>query len=390
MSTDVRPTPAHGGPGRTAPEVPPPPRTGPLVALVAGREVLAQVRTRSFQVSTVILLLVVLAGVVLPSLLGGRFGGDTRVAVVAGAGAALEGREGFETVPADDADEARQLVRDEGVDAAVLPAPAASSGEGTGADVLVVARTEAPTALVEALSVTPEVELTDPDATPEALRFLVPFAFGLVFFMAALGSGTMIAQNTVQEKQTRVVEILLAAVPARVLMAGKILGNAALAIGQVAAIAAVAVVGLVVTGQDDLLTLVGAPVAWFVGFFVLGFALLAAIYAASASLVSRLEDVGSVLQPVTWLVMLPYFGVVFFSSNATVMTVLSYIPFSAPVAMPVRLFFGDAAWWEPLLALVLLAASTVVVVLVAARIYTRSLLRTGTRVRLRSALRERD
>ncbi|WP_129339511.1 ABC transporter permease [Cellulomonas endophytica] len=382
MSTTTPSTTPAARPGGS--EHPAPPSAVSLVGLVAEREVLAQVRSRSFVISTAVLLLVVLAGTILPSLVGDLFsGGGTRVAVVGDAGAGLraaaDGEGGLELVDAADVDAARALVEDESVDAAVVPADDALGAR-------VIARTSAPESVVAALQVSPEVELTDPDATPEALRFLVPFAFGLVFFMAALGSGTMIAQNTVQEKQTRVVEILLAAVPARLLMAGKILGNAVVAIGQVAAIGAAAVIGLVVSGQDELLGLVGAPVAWFVGFFLLGFLLLAAIFAASASLVSRVEDVGSVLQPATWLVMLPYFGVIFLSANPTAMTVMSYIPVSAPVAMPVRLFFGDAAAWEPLVALVVLLVSALLVIALAARVYTRSLLRTGQRVRLRTAL----
>ena len=87
------------------------------------------------------------------------------------------------------------------------------------------------------------------------------------------------------------------------------------------------------------------------------------------------------------LVMLPYFGVVFFSDNAVVMTILSYVPFSAPVGMPVRLFFGEAQWWEPLVSLGLLAATTAAVALLASRIYANSLLRMGARVPLREALR---
>ena len=108
---------------------------------------------------------------------------------------------------------------------------------------------------------------------------------------------------------------------------------------------------------------------------------------AGAALVSRQEDTGAVMTPAMMLVMLPYFGVVFFNDNPLVMTILSYVPFSAPVGMPVRLFFGEAQWWEPLISLAVLAAAAAVVVLVASRIYANSLLRMGSRVPLREALR---
>ena len=87
------------------------------------------------------------------------------------------------------------------------------------------------------------------------------------------------------------------------------------------------------------------------------------------------------------LIMLPYFLVIFFNDNPTVMTVMSYIPFSAPVGMPVRLFLGEAQWWEPLLSLVILLATCVLAIWVGAKIYQNSLLRMGARVKLSEALR---
>jgi ABC-2 type transport system permease protein len=102
-----------------------------------------------------------------------------------------------------------------------------------------------------------------------------------------------------------------------------------------------------------------------------------------------MEDVNTVLSPVMMLVMTPYFLVIFFNDNATVLKVMSYVPFSAPVGMPVRLFLGQASWWEPLIALALLVVTTVGVIVLGARIYERSLLRIGPRVRLREVMRER-
>ncbi|WP_448059275.1 ABC transporter permease [Cellulomonas hominis] len=362
----------------------------PASLLVAEREITTQVRSRSFVISTAVLLGLILAGIVVGGLVSGREDSETRVAVVGPAATAvLADAAGFEAVPADDEAAARQLVTAEDVEAAVVPD--ADSANPTGLRVL--ARTDEPTSLVAALSVAPPVDLLDPPedgAVSDGLRYLVSFGFGLVFMMSAMSFGSTIAQNTVLEKQTRIVEILLSAVPARALLAGKILGNSALAFGQTAAIAAVSVIGILITGQDDLLGVLGAPLVWFVVFFLLGFVLLAAVFAGSASLVSRLEDTGPVLTPVMMLTMIPYLLVVIFNDNSVVLTVMSYVPFSAPVGMPVRLFLGEAAWWEPLVSLVVLAASTVVVIAIGARIYERSVLRTGPRVRLREALAVQD
>ncbi|TQL01458.1 ABC transporter permease [Cellulomonas sp. SLBN-39] len=369
-------TPEPAAQARTAPR---PPSSARAALLVAEREITSQVRSKSFLISTAVLLVGILVAIVVSAVLSGRDTDDAPVAVVASVASSLAGVEGLDVTEVADRQAAEEAVRSGDVDAAVVPGP-----EPLG--VAVLALDSAPDAVMGALTVTPEVELLDPAAAEGGVRYLITFAFGLVFMMSAIGFGSTIAQNTVTEKQTRIVEILLSAVPARALLAGKILGNSALALAQTAAIVAMSVIGLVVTGQDDLLTLVGAPMAWFVLFFAVGFVLLAAIFAASASLVSRVEDTGAVLQPAIWLTMVPYFLVVFFNDNDLVLRIMSFVPFTAPVGMPVRLFLGDAAWWEPIAALAVLVVSTFGVIAVAARMYERSVLRMGGRVGFREAL----
>lgn len=368
-----------------------PPSEGRTALLVAEREIGAQLRSKSFIVSAVILLVLVLGGIIAGSLVS-RHGSGTPaasaatdqstlvpVAVVDSVRQALPALPGVRQVPVADEAAATADVRSGTVRAALVP-DAGPSG------VRVVVQDSAPSSLVTDLTVAPAVQVLNPATANEGVRYIVTFGFGLVFMMAAMTFGATIAQNTVIEKQTRVVEILLSAASPRSLLGGKILGNSALALAETAAIAAVAVLGLVVTGQDGVLSLVGAPLAWFVVFFAVGFVLLAALFAAAASLVSRVEDTGPVLQPVMLLVVLPYFVVVFGNDNQTLLRVASYVPFCAPVAMPARMFLGDASWWEPLLSLVVLAASTYAVVALAALVYQRSVLRMGTRVRLQEVL----
>src|SRR5690606_1925452 len=197
-----------------------------------------------------------------------------------------------------------------------------------------------------------------------AMRYFLGMIFGLVFMMAAITFGSPIATSVIEEKQTRIIEILLSAIPARVLLAGKLLGNTLLAMAQILLLIVAAVIGLMVTGQTDLLRGLGAPMIWFAVFFLFGFLLIASMFAAAGSLVSRQEDAGSVYTPVMFLTMIPFYLVIFLGENPLVMTILSYVPFSAPVAMPIRLFFDEAAWWEPLAALAIMLATVVVVVLI--------------------------
>ncbi|WP_082481237.1 ABC transporter permease [Rathayibacter sp. Leaf299] len=381
MSTSTSTTtPATGSAPR--PDAPRDARLGTWGAtlLVAEREILSQVRSKAFLVSTVITLVLVIGGIVLSSVLGNRTAEATPVAVVGSVPSAVTDSSTLEITEVQARADAEDLVRDGTVDAALVPDDSALGFS-------IVALDEAPEGLVSALSVSPEVALLEPSETPSGLRTLIGLAFGLVFMLAVLGSGATIMQNTVQEKQSRIVEILLAAVPARALLAGKILGNSVIGVGTAAAIAAASALGLAITGQTELLDLLSAPLIWFVVFFVFGFVLVASVFAAGAALVSRQEDTDSVMTPAMMLVMVPYFGVVLFGDNALVMTILSYVPFSAPVAMPVRLFFGEADWWEPLVSLALLIVATTAVMAVASTIYTNSLLRMGSRVKLREALK---
>jgi len=122
-------------------------------------------------------------------------------------------------------------------------------------------------------------------------------------------------------------------------------------------------------------------------FFLFGFVLLAALFAAAAAMVSRQEDIGATTTPLILLVMAPYFLVIFAWNNPLIIGIMSYVPFSAPVGMPMRLFLGDALWWEPLLSLAILLLTCVGAILVGAKIYENSLLRMGARVKLGEALR---
>ncbi|MFV0433827.1 MAG: ABC transporter permease [Leucobacter sp.] len=352
------------------------------VWLVAEREITTKLRSKAFLISSGVLLLLVLGSVLFSGFMAksGGFGGPTRVATVA-ATADLVSTEVFERVTVADRAAAEQAVLGGEVDAAVVP------GGDTAVGLTVLAQDSPPGDLVQMLSATPSIELLAPTTDNPALAYLIAVAFGVVFMFSAITFGTTIAQSVVEEKQTRIVEILLATVSARTMLAGKILGNSILAIGQVVAIVAVASIGMLATGQDLLLGELGTSLIWFGILFAFGFVLLATMYAALATLVSRQEDVASAVSPVMWLVMLPYMAIIFFNDNPQALLIMSYVPFSAPIGMPMRLYLGMAEWWEPILSLGVLVVSIAVVLWIGARIYSNSILRTGVRVKLSEAIR---
>lgn len=350
--------------------------------LVTEREIGSKLRSKAFVISTAIMFALALAGVLWGGFAAQNDSG-TRVAVVSQTSGVVSGAEGLDIETATSEDDAIDLVKSGDVVAALLPASDASGPF----DYRIVANDTVPKGLVATLSVSPPVELLDASDTDAALRVIVSIGFGVLFFGAAMTFGSTIAASVVEEKQTRVVEILISAIPVRTLLAGKVIGNTILAMGQIVGFAAIAVIGLAVTGQTALLQGLGGAIVWFAIFFLFGFVLLAALFSAAGAMVSRQEDIGATTTPLIFLVMAPYFLVIFFNDNPLVMNIMSYVPFSAAIGMPVRLFLGDAQWWEPLVALAILLATCVVAILIGAKIYQNAILRMGARVKLTEALK---
>ena len=204
---------------RTGPRAGAQPMSGaPGAWLVAEREITTKLRSKAFVISSIVLLLLVLAGVLFSGFMAqtGGFGGPTKVAAVGQVAPGLANL-GFEVSDAPDRAAAEQLVLDGEVDAAVLP------GGDTAVDLTVLAKDSPPSDVIQALSAVPSVELLAPTTDNPALAYIIAVAFGVLYMMSAITFGTTIAQSVVEEKQTRIVEILLATISARTLLAGKIL-----------------------------------------------------------------------------------------------------------------------------------------------------------------------
>ena len=348
--------------------------------LVAERDIVSKLRSKSFIISTVLLLLVAIGGVIAVGVMSSASSG-TPIAVTADAEGLIPETEALEITPVADREAGEMLVRDGDVDALVV----ADGRSATGLEV--VALEQAPSDVVSLLSVPPSVTLLDDAAVPSGLRYILGLIFSVLFMGLTLTFAMPIATAVVEEKQTRVIEILISTVSARALLAGKVLAGLIIALGQVALLAATGIVGFAVSGQSELVGDIGAPIAWFAVFLGFGFVLMSAMFAAAGSMVSRQEDISPTLMPVMYLVMIPYMLVIIFGDNRPLMTILSYVPFSSPIAMPVRLFFDEAAWWEPLASLAVMVATCVVIIAIGARIYENSLLKMGARVKLADALK---
>jgi ABC-2 type transport system permease protein len=197
--------------------------------------------------------------------------------------------------------------------------------------------------------------------------------------------------GVLEEKSNRVAEVVLSRVRPIELLAGKVIGIGLLGLAQllVLAAAAAALVSMIDLADLPNLSEVGLSVILgVVGWYVLGYAFYAVLYAAAGSLVSRQEDV----QGVAWIPMIllvPAYLLAFVASQTPDLPIIkigSMLPALAPLVMPTRYAAGDVALWEVGLAILVTVASTYLVILFAARVYRGGILRTR-RTKLRDAYR---
>lgn len=232
-----------------------------------------------------------------------------------------------------------------------------------------------------------QVDLLDPEADDVDQRRLVAFGLSMLFYVVALLFGMQIAQSVVTEKESRVVEILAAAIPTRALLWGKIAGNTVLALGQVVVLVGGGLAIFAILGNDTLLAGVGPAMAWFVAFFALGFIALAALWSAAGALASRVQDIASTTMPLQVVLLAGYMLGAF--ADGLVLDIASQVPVLSAVVMPGRLAYDDVALWQILLSLALNVVAAVLLVRLGARIYDHNLMQTSRKIRFREALARR-
>jgi ABC-2 type transport system permease protein len=215
------------------------------------------------------------------------------------------------------------------------------------------------------------------------------FIMTLVLFGAISTYGAMVLSGVVEEKSSRTVEVLLARMPARSLLAGKIAGIGLLGLAQIAATGIVALVAVTLADSIDLPSVRVSVVAWAVVWFLIGYALYATVFGALGSLASRTEDASSVAGPITIVLVLGF--MVSFATLGSVESAwaraVAWIPFTAPMAMPIRIAMGAATWWEPFVAAALAIATIAGLVVLGGRVYTRAILHGGATLTLGEAWR---
>ena len=369
--------------------------------IVAKREIMSQLQSKAFWVGTLSTIALVAIAFFISTAINSGGGDPTRIAVDSDQGAAViaQAKAGGENVEAVEvaSDQLEQSVRDGDAEASL------TYTEGEGWKVAVKDMLDTPDldeavrtfqieqnatqAGVDAASILRDTTVTvaplDGDDSGAMAVFVATFAFSILFMLAAVTYGMQIAQSVVTEKESRIVEILAAAVPIRSLLVGKVVGNTLMALGQVVLIVCAALVALSFSDYRELIALIAPVAGWFILFFLVGFASLACLWAGAGAMATRVQDLSQTTTPLTMIVMMVYFAGVL--ARGTVAEILSYVPIASTVMMPGRLLSGEAGWPEALLALAVSVAFMVVAIWLGVRIYRRGLLQTNSVMSLKQA-----
>ena len=210
-----------------------------------------------------------------------------------------------------------------------------------------------------------------------------------LLLMAIFLYGNLVLTGVVEEKSSRVVEVLLARMPARNLLAGKVAGIGLLGFAQFALTALAALIATMVVDSVDIPAVSGGVLAWVVVWFVLGYALYAMAYGALGSLASRTEDAQSVAGPVGYVLVAGYWAS-FLTVSGDPEVGWSRLRLAVPGHRTVRHARPHRAWARPpggsrSLAVALTLVAIAGLVVFAGRVYTNAILHTGPTLRLRDA-----
>ena len=381
--------------------------------LVATREIAEKVRNRAFLIFTLFMLLLPIAVGVVGGFLSDPDTREYKVGLTGDSAGQLvpilkQQAKAFsakvETEKLRDPAAAEKAVKDGGLDAAVvgLDRILVDGTPGAGLETLLQSsaeRVETVSALRKA-GVSPGQARTilepktlplkdvvggggDGALGPEAIIAQI----GMVFlFLTIFTYGYWIANGIVEEKSSRVVEIVLSTVRPVQLLAGKILGIGLLGLFQILLVAGLGLIAVSMAGLDlppVALGILGAVVLWF----VLGYAFYSCLFAVAGSLVSKQEDLQYTQMPLMVLIFVGY-GAAFYefgNPGSLAVQILSFIPPFSPMVMLMRMGLGKAGVLEVGLAAALVLLSTAGLMVLATRLYAGSVLRFGTRVTLADA-----
>jgi ABC-2 type transport system permease protein len=236
----------------------------------------------------------------------------------------------------------------------------------------------------EKVSLTNEAGKTEEE---QATAIGLMYAVIILLFMGIMISGQLIATEITAEKSSRVMEIIVTSVSPLAQMFGKIIGTFISAVIQLALIIGVMVINMNLPHNAGALESLGirldtvdpSLLVYAVTFFLLGYFLFATMFAGVGSIVSRTEDLGQAVMPITMMMALGFYVAMFGLTrpDSTLIVVCSFIPFFSPFMMLMRIGLSEPAWWEIALSLGILIGSTLFLGWLSAKIYRAGVLMYG-------------
>ena len=378
------------------------------IGLIARREFVQRGRDKSFLISAGVTVVIILAIVILPAIFSKATTyriGNVNSSAVANGVASAAAASGTVTKVHDYPDEgaARTAVSSGDVDVALIdgtrvivkdkltPELAALITEVAHVEAIRIGLDKAGVPPAEAQTLLTGKPITVVALTPktadDGTRRAVSLFTVIILYGQLIGYAMWVANGVVEEKASRVIEVLAATVTPRRLMTGKVLGVGGLALVQLLSVSVVAVVASVLVGKTrippDAYGAIGLSFVWFLA----GFAFFAFLFAGAASMVSRQEDLQNIVTPLTLVLVGSLFAGLQASSNpdAALAKVLSFVPPVSSVVMPTRYAAGGVPLWQVGLSFLFLLVAVLVIVRLAGRIYANSILK--GRSKWREALR---
>ena len=233
--------------------------------------------------------------------------------------------------------------------------------------------------------------------------FVLAYVMAILLFMAILLYGVNVMSSVLEEKTTRIVEVLVSSLRPFQLMLGKVIGAGAVSFFQflIWGVSARVLISLRVpiaralgadTASASSMTLPHVPfatLAVFMAFFLGGFLLYSAMFAAVGAMSSNEQEARQAQQPVTYLLMISYLSIIGLTNDpsSTFAKTLSLVPFTSPIATPVRWTAGSMGTGELAISLAMLLVGIVAITWVAARIYRVGILMTGKRPTMKELVR---
>ena len=380
-------------------------RRAMVVWLVARREIIERGRSRGYLLSVLFTVALLGFAFVVPTLIKNDM--SVRLAVVEPAPAGLEPALLASTKALDpklelvltsvpDRATAEAQLHAKSIDGA-LEVPADLSGPGT------LLFRDTPNSTLQAVCTTavvalragssarpPTTEVLTPQTDADITAIVFANAGIILMFIGIMTFGSWVLTGVVEEKQSRVVEVVLSTVRPRDLLVGKVVGIGSLAVGQLVILVALGIVASQVSGLFTLPATTAGAVGQLALWFVLGFLFYATAMGALGSLASRPEEATNAALPVTMSAVAAYMASLIFAvqdPTGVLARVLTFIPLSAPMVVPLRVALGAIEPWEVLGAVVVMLVAIWLLFEAGARVYSGAVLSTGGRMRIRDAWR---